>query len=189
TGLHESVVRETIPAGRSDRRDTSVPATRPGRGVKRPADEIVGCLLCDVALVPTLRAEDWDLIAAYASPLVVQVASEMRRRSGTPGQMVLASLSDALSPDASEACIALARRVEAESDAARLERYLEDCLTRLRLDAAPASDSPGAEGRQVEIKNLDDRLEAIRARRSSLGADRRVLPRASDAPGGSSEPR
>lgn len=182
-GVDESAIQRVLPAGRGRRPEMAREAVPDGseelpRIRSTPmttSDHLLGCILCDGTLLGAVRPEDRALVepGVYGFELIRRVAGlvlDLASRGLTPDLSgVLNAVDDV---QVQEAAISIASRVDAltERDASRLRRHWESCLVRARLDRA-----------NVEIKSgSQDALEAVRRRQqlhSTLGADRRVLPR------------
>lgn len=158
-----------------------------GRGPLTPAEHVLGCLLCLPELAATLSAEQRDLIGAggYRSALVEQVGQtvlELARGGEQPG---LARVLSALVEDEAAVSVAvtLATRIDRETEELpeRVRDHWSRCMVRLAQDAAansPGRSAPAApEADASGWSSLQHRMEQKRREHSTLGADRRTLPK------------
>lgn len=182
TGLDEGTIRRAMPAGRKGRAFSAAEAPEsiePADAIHKrpltPAEHLLGCLLCDGALIAALAGEQQELIApgVYRSALVSQIAQavqELGSAGSTPDlPMVLRALSDA---EVKAAAVALASRIDTETDrkSDRLLAHFRECLRRAGLDAAVRAPKP-------EPGSALGAIEAKRSLFASHGPDRRKLPR------------
>lgn len=167
--------------------DTSVDAAALGRGPLTPAEHVLGCILCLPELAATLSADQRDLIGAggYRSALVEQVGQtvlELARDGEEPG---LARVLSALVEDEAAVSVAvtLATRIDRETEEIpdRVREHWTQCLVRLAQNAAsiPSMNSAPAAPKSdaSDWSSLQHRMEQKRREHTTLGADRRTLPK------------
>lgn len=187
SGLDESAIRAALPAGRSGRRFTPTDDQQSmddGRAELaqmrdnplRPEEHLLGCILCDPALHPTLESAQHDLIRpqVYRWALLRRVAQTVidLAEAGHPTDLhsFLLESDDLLLKDAATL---LQERIDRETDRDRnrLRLHWAACLTAARQQQAsrmrPESD----------VSSILSSIETKRASHQQLGANRRVLPR------------
>ncbi len=180
-----------------ERIEAGADATALARGPLTPAEHVLGCLLCLPELAATWTAEQRDAVAAggYRSALVEQVGQtvlEIARGGEQPGlARVLSALGTTERGEAAQSvAVALATRIDRESEEnpERIRDHWTQCLVRLAQDAASSASNnnqPGAPtsgGGPVSAgaddwSSLQHRMEQKRREHTTLGADRRTLPK------------
>lgn len=191
TGVDESAIRRSIPAGRSARvvtRDESLTETQLDRAaaVKTALDtmkqaglslswHLLGCILCDGNLWMALKEDVRDLVApsAYPHPLLrelAQVVADVALHGETPDlQGVLASAED---ESIKAVAVGLHERVSKETggDAKVLHAHWRECVKRGEM---------GMVGKSGGELTLAERIELKRKQHATHGGDMTVLPKPS----------
>jgi hypothetical protein len=145
---------------------------------------MLGCILCDGALLATLAEPERDFIAAsaYRYALLRAVAQTIHDLHEDHGTADLSTLLRNVEDIAvKEAAIGLASRIDHETDRdkSRLHAHWQACLNRARHDDNRRKPAPSPMSNQ-DAAGTDFLLEQIKLKRAahaSLGADRRVFPK------------
>ena len=170
TGLDERTIARATPAGRRSARKEE-----PAAGERStPEAELLGCVLVSPELYAGLHDRERDLLGEerYASrPMqrIARLVHEIASTSGRPDLAGVLAASDEI--DVQEAAVALARRVEHETDRdeERLHAHWEQCLIEVRRR--------GSAGEIEHKTDAASRLARVRRAREELGPDWRAYPR------------
>ena len=189
-GLDEATIMKSIPAGRRPRpipmdmnetagADTPDDQTMPSLSgaTLTAAEHLLGCILCDGALLGTLSEHERDFIGAeaYRWPLLRRVAQTVHDLGEDGSSPDLAGLLRSVEDTAlKDAAVGLAARIDQETDrdGDRLHAHWRACLVRARQDFESRRRSPGA-----DVDSVLTQIKLKRTAHASLGADRRVLPK------------
>ena len=190
-GLDEATILSAIPAGRRPRPASPIPPTSTGdqppaeqddalpnltSATLSPAEHLLGCALCDGALLATLSEPERDFLApaAYRSALLRLVAQTVHDLHEDHGCADLPTLLRSVEDESiKQTAVALASRIDHETDRSRdrLHAHWHSCLNTARHDAQRRTAG--------DATDLIQQIKLKRAAHASLGADRRVFPRPS----------
>lgn len=166
-----------MPAGRKPARTRTRDHDDPAQGPPEvgPREHLIGCILCEPALLASATTDELLLLdpERFEHPTTRALAAAilgLQRDGRAPSlQAVLARLDD---DDAKSAAVAIATRVETETEGRRVFEHFRAVLQRIARDTTREPNAPDAN----DMPDLVARLERTRAARETFGVETRALP-------------